>query len=110
MPERSAPEKGYYFFSYDVRIDNEGLETAQLISREWIITDADGNVKEVRGAGVVGKQPTLAPGDSFEYRSFCPLPTAVGAMQGCYRMVTPDGEEFDAIIHPFSLAVPTAVN
>jgi len=110
IPERSAPEEGRYFFAYHVRIANEGPETVQLISREWIITDGNGGVERVQGLGVVGQQPLLAPRQSFEYTSFCPLGTAVGCMHGSYRMVTSTGEGFDATIAPFSLAVPTAVN
>jgi ApaG protein len=110
IPERSAPAEGRYFFAYHVLISNEGTETVQLISREWIITDGDGRVERVQGPGVVGQQPVLAPGQSFEYTSFCPLGTPVGCMHGSYRMVTSAGEGFDATIAPFSLAVPTAVN
>ncbi|MFQ5740691.1 MAG: Co2+/Mg2+ efflux protein ApaG [Acidobacteriota bacterium] len=110
IPERSSPETNRYFFAYHVRISNEGSETAQLRSREWIITDANGTVQKVNGPGVVGEQPVLGPGDSFEYTSFCPLRTAVGAMHGSYQMVTASQDCFDAIIEPFSLAVPTAVN
>ena len=108
--ERSSPQENYYFFAYQVRISNVGHETAQLISREWIITDANGEVQKVQGPGVVGEQPILAPGDAFEYTSFCPLTTQVGSMQGSYRMMSTQGESFDAVIAPFSLAVPNAVN
>jgi ApaG protein len=108
--ERSSPEENYYFFSYQVRISNVGHETAQLVSREWLITDGNGDAQRVQGPGVVGEQPVLAPGESFEYTSFCPLPTAVGAMYGTYRMVLENGESFEAEIAPFSLAVPHAVN
>lgn len=109
--DRSSPEESYYFFAYRVRISNVGGETVQLVSREWIITDGNGDVQRVQGPGVVGEQPLLAPGQAFEYTSFCPLPTPVGAMQGFYRMVLPGTEEgFDAEIAPFSLAVPHAVN
>lgn len=110
VPENSAPDKGYYFFAYRVRISNVGERTAQLISRKWVITDANGQVETVQGAGVVGEQPLLEPGQCFEYTSYCPLPTAVGSMQGVYQMVDPQGQAFEAIIAPFSLAVPTAVN
>jgi ApaG protein len=108
--ERSSPQESYYFFAYRVQISNEGSEKAQLVSREWIITDANGEVQRVQGPGVVGEQPTLSPGDEFEYTSFCPLPTQVGTMHGSYRMVLPDGQSFEAEIAPFSLAVPHAVN
>ena len=110
VPERSVPQQKHYFFSYHIRISNEGRETAQLLSRHWIITDADGDVQEVRGPGVVGETPVLAPGQAFEYTSFCPLPTPVGTMQGTYSMVTADGETFDAAIAPFTLAMPYALN
>lgn len=93
-----------------MRISNVGDETAQLVSREWIITDADGKTERVQGPGVVGEQPVLAPGQMFEYTSFCPLPTPVGTMHGSYQMVTNDGERFDAIIAPFALMAPHAVN
>ena len=110
MPERSAPSDAQYLFEYHVRISNVGSETAQLISREWIITNADGEVERVKGPGVVGEKPVLTPGTSFEYRSFCPLKTSVGSMQGSYQMVTANGEQFDAMISPFTLAVPYALN
>ena len=110
VPERSAPQNNHYFFAYRVRISNVGEETVHLVSREWIITDADGNVEQVNGPGVVGEQPILEPGESFEYTSFCPLPTAIGSMHGSYQMVAASGERFDAEIAPFSLAVPTAIN
>ena len=110
LPERSSPRDSSYLFQYDVRISNVGSETAQLISREWIITNADGEVERVKGPGVIGEQPVLAPGTSFEYTSYCPLKTAVGAMQGSYQMVTANGDRFDAAISPFTLAVPNALN
>jgi ApaG protein len=110
LPERSSPQDSQYFFTYRVRISNVGTERTQLISRAWVITDSDGNVQEVRGPGVVGEQPVLAPGTSFEYSSFCPLKTPVGSMHGTYQMVTDAGEEFDAAISPFTLAVPHALN
>jgi ApaG protein len=110
LPERSSPRDEHYFFTYRVRISNEGTETVQLVSREWIITNAEGEVERVRGPGVVGEQPVLGPGESFEYTSFCPLRTRIGSMHGSYRMVTASGESFDAAIAPFSLAVPTALN
>ena len=110
VPERSSPAESHYFFSYRVRISNEGEETVQLVSREWIITDADGNVERVKGPGVVGEQPVLGPGEAFEYTSFCPLKTSVGSMHGSYQMVTATGEAFDAVIAPFTLATPHALN
>jgi ApaG protein len=110
VPERSSPADGRYFFAYRVRISNVGEETVQLVSRQWVITDADGHVETVNGPGVVGEQPVLAPGEAFEYASFCPLPTPIGSMQGRYQMVSAGGAAFDAEIAPFSLAVPTALN
>ena len=110
LPERSSPREASYLFMYTIRISNVGSRTAQLISREWIITNANGEVERVKGPGVVGEQPVLPPGGSFEYTSFCPLNTPVGSMQGSYQMVTTEGERFDAIIAPFTLAVPNALN
>jgi ApaG protein len=108
--ESSSPPDSYYLFAYQVTISNGGREAAQLVSREWIITDGNGETQRVQGPGVVGEQPVLAPGEEFEYTSFCPLPTPVGSMHGSYRMVLPDGESFEAEIAPFSLAAPHAVN
>ena len=110
LAERSSPREEQYLFQYHVRISNVGTETAQLVSREWIITNADGEVERVKGPGVVGEKPVLAPGGSFEYTSFCPLKTAVGTMQGSYQMVTQDGTRFDAAISAFTLAVPRSVH
>ena len=110
LPERSSPRESSYLFMYTIRISNVGSETAQLLSREWIITNADGEVERVKGPGVVGEQPVLPPGGSFEYTSYCPLKTPVGSMQGSYQMVTANGEHFDAIISPFTLAVPNSLN
>jgi len=110
VPERSEPEHEQWFFAYTVRIHNAGTETAQLVSRHWIITDANGRTEEVRGPGVVGEQPTLEPGASFEYTSACPLGTPFGSMHGSYRMVVRGGEDFDAEIAPFALASPNAVH
>lgn len=109
-PERSEPTHGHWFFIYTVRISNHGTETAQLVNRHWIITDADGHVEEVRGPGVVGEQPILRPGEAFEYTSACPLPTPFGTMHGTYEMITPSGERFDAEIAAFTLAEPHAIN
>lgn len=110
LADRSSPRENQYLFMYHVKISNVGTDTAQLVSREWIITNAEGEVERVKGPGVVGEQPVLAPGASFEYTSYCPLKTAVGSMHGSYQMVTPNGEQFDAIIAPFTLAVPNALN
>lgn len=110
VPEHSDPERGGWLFAYTVRIANEGDDTVQLVSRHWIITDANGHVEEVAGPGVVGAQPVLQPGESFEYTSACPLRTAFGTMHGTYQMVTDDGDRFDAEIAAFSLSTPYAVN
>jgi len=110
VPERSEPQQQYFFFAYRVTIINEGKETAQLMSRQWIITDSDGNTEHVSGPGVVGEQPVMRPGQGFEYTSFCPLRTSFGSMQGSYTMRTESGETFDARIDPFNLAVPGVVN
>jgi ApaG protein len=110
VPEQSDPDRGGWLFAYTVRIANKGEETVQLISRHWIITDGNGNVEEVRGPGVVGAQPVLRPGESFEYTSACPLRTDFGTMHGTYQMLTEDGEYFDAEISAFSLSTPYAVN
>lgn len=110
LSDQSAPRDCHYLFAYHVRISNVGSETAQLISREWIITSAEGEVERVKGPGVVGEQPVLTPGSSFEYTSYCPLKTPVGSMQGSYQMVTPGGEKFDAQIAPFTLATPHALH
>jgi ApaG protein len=109
-PDRSDPPQGQWFFLYTIHIANEGRETVQLLTRHWIITDGDGKVEEVRGPGVVGKQPILAPGESFEYTSGCPLTTAFGVMEGTYQMVTGEGERFDAKIAPFTLSEPYTVH
>jgi len=110
-PEQSQPSKSQWFFLYTVTISNEGEETVQLLTRHWIIKDGTGHVEEVRGPGVVGKQPTLAPGESFTYTSGCPLPTPFGVMEGTYQMVVSgSGEEFDAKIAPFTLSEPYTVH
>jgi ApaG protein len=110
LKERSKPRENDYWFAYFIRISNVGSETAQLISRHWVITDTDGEVEEVRGEGVVGEQPVLAPGVVYNYNSFCNLKTSVGTMHGEYIMVTPGGQTFEARIAPFTLAVPNALN
>ncbi len=110
LAERSEPQASYFFFAYRVRISNLGRETAQLLSREWIITDSDGNEERVQGPGVVGEQPVLAPGESFEYTSFCPLRSSMGSMHGAYTMRAATGTTFEADIAPFTLAVPGVVN
>ena len=109
VPERSRPDEGKWFFAYRVRISNSGDERVQLVSRHWIIEDAHGRAEEVRGPGVVGEQPVLDPGASYEYTSFCPLETPFGSMRGSYRMVAASGE-FDAEIAPFALAEPHSIH
>ena len=110
VPEQSNPDRGGWLFAYTVRIANKGGQTVQLISRHWIITDANGETEEVRGPGVIGAQPVLKPGESFEYTSACPLGTAFGTMHGTYQMVTDGGEQFDAEIAAFSLSTPFGLN
>ncbi len=106
LPERSAPEKGQYFWAYTITITNSGPRTVQLKTRHWIITDATGRTQEVRGEGVVGEQPLLPPGETFEYTSGVPLPTTSGFMTGSYQMVDESGEHFDIEIPVFSLDSP----
>jgi ApaG protein len=106
LPDKSSPEQGHFFWAYTIEITNRGAETVQLKTRHWRITDANGRVQEVRGAGVVGEQPRLSPGESFEYTSGVPLPTPSGFMVGSYSMVTDGGERFDIAIPAFSLDSP----
>jgi ApaG protein len=108
LSERSSPENGYFFWAYKVEITNHGAETVQLKTRHWRITDAHGRLQEVRGAGVVGEEPVLKPGQSFEYTSGVPLPTPSGFMVGTYGMVTEDGVGFNIDIPAFSLDSTTA--
>ena len=103
MPERSSSEKSYYFWAYTVEISNRGKSTVQLKTRHWRITDGLGRLQEVRGPGVVGEEPVLEPGASFEYTSGVPLPTPSGFMVGTYGMVSTDGEHFDIEVPAFSL-------
>lgn len=110
IDEQSEPDSGRYVFAYTITISNSGDVAAQLISRHWIITDANGKVQEVNGDGVVGEQPHLNPGEEFRYSSGAVLETPVGAMQGLYRMEADDGFAFDAPIAPFTLAVPGLLN
>lgn len=109
-PTRSSPQQSQWFFLYTIRITNEGSVTAQLMTRHWIITDATGHVEEVKGPGVVGEQPVLAQGQSFEYTSGCPLTTPFGSMRGSYQMTAADGEQFDAEIAEFILREPHAMH
>jgi ApaG protein len=107
LPTRFSNEA---LFAYTVTIRNTGAVAAQLVSRHWIITDGDGNVHEVRGLGVVGEQPVLAPGEAFEYTSACPLSTPLGTMRGSYQCVAADGTRFDAPIPEFVLSVPRTLH
>jgi ApaG protein len=106
LPERSSAERNQYSWSYTIVITNSGAETVQLRTRHWIITDAAGRTQEVRGEGVIGEQPVLAPGERFEYTSFVPLPTASGFMTGSYQMVSESGERFEIEVPTFSLDSP----
>lgn len=106
----SNPEANRYVFAYTVRIENKGNSGAKLISRHWIITDANNRTQEVKGKGVIGEQPYLKPGESFEYTSGTMMETPVGSMHGSYQMVANDEHEFDAIIEPFTLALPKILN
>ena len=108
--DRSEPAKNQWFFLYHITISNEGSETVQLLTRHWVITDGEGKIEEVRGPGVVGKQPILKPGESFDYTSGCPLSTPFGLMEGTYQMVAENGERFDAKIAPFTLSEPYTVH
>jgi ApaG protein len=110
LPAQSQPEKEKFTFAYHVAIENLGNETAQLISRHWIITDGNGTKREVKGLGVIGEQPLIEPGKHFTYSSFSVLETAVGTMEGSYRMKAQDDSYFVAPIPPFLLAVPGTIN
>jgi len=108
--DHSNPAANQWFFLYTIRIANEGSESCQLVSRHWVIRNATGRVEEVRGPGVVGQQPVLEPGESFEYTSGCPLDTPFGSMHGTYQMVTAGGSRFDAEIARFELREPGAIH
>jgi ApaG protein len=110
LEDQSSPPEGRFVFGYTITIRNEGVVPARLLTRHWVITDANGKVQEVVGEGVVGEQPHLLPGQGFRYSSGAILETPVGAMQGSYRMVADDGEHFDAPIAPFTLAMPGLLN
>ena len=106
LPEQSEPQRGRWFWAYHIRIENESDRTIQLLTRHWIITDGRGARHSVEGEGVVGEQPVIAPGASFDYVSGCPLQTPTGAMQGSYRLIREDGQAFDAAIPRFALLAP----
>ncbi len=110
LPEQSDPDHNRHVFAYTITIVNQGSVPAKLLTRHWIITNAEGRVQEVRGEGVVGEQPYLKPGDGFRYTSGTILETPVGSMQGSYQMVADDGTEFDAEIPAFNLAVPNSLH
>jgi ApaG protein len=110
LADQSDPAKDQYVFTYTIRITNTGDVAAQLLSRHWIITDADHKVQEVKGLGVVGQQPVLKPGESFEYTSGASIPTNVGTMHGSYQMMAADGKAFDAPIPLFTLSVPRTLH
>ena len=110
VPEHSDPDEDKFLFAYTVTIRNTGDIAAQLISRHWIITDANNKVEEVQGLGVVGEQPVLKPGESFEYTSGCPIETPVGSMRGSYQCVAADGTRFDAPIPEFVLSMPRTLH
>jgi ApaG protein len=110
VEDQSDPSKSQYAFAYTITISNTGTVPAQLVSRHWIITDANGKVLEVKGLGVVGQQPLLKPGESFEYTSGTHLETAVGTMHGTYQMIAEDGKAFDAPIPSFTLSVPRVLH
>jgi ApaG protein len=106
LDDQSSPSDNHYVWAYQIRIENESADTVQLLHRYWRITDAQGRVQEVRGAGVVGEQPTLRPGESYEYASGTPLPTPSGIMVGSYEMETAQGTRFDVAVPAFSLDSP----
>jgi ApaG protein len=110
LPEQSEPGKGRWFWAYHVRIENDGRQAVQLVSREWIISDGRGTQHEVRGEGVVGEQPVLEPGGSFDYVSGCPLGTPTGAMEGRYFMIAADGSSFPVEIPRFPLIAPAVTS
>lgn len=110
LEEQSAPDSDRYVFAYTVLIQNQGNIAAKLLSRHWVITDANGKVEEVRGEGVVGEQPYLRPGEGFQYTSGAILETSVGSMQGSYQMLADDGHTFDTDIPPFVLSIPRTLH
>lgn len=110
LPEQSQPEQSRFAFAYTVTVSNNGQVPAKLLSRHWIITNGDGRVQEVRGAGVIGQQPLIEPGQSHTYSSGTVMSSRVGTMQGSYQMLAEDGKRFDATIAPFRLAVPGSLH
>ena len=110
VASQSRPEDEHYVFAYHITISNTGREAAQLISRHWVITDGNGKMQEVHGQGVIGEQPSLAPGEHFRYTSGCVLATPVGTMHGTYQMIAADEHRFEAVIPPFMLAMPRVLH
>jgi ApaG protein len=110
VSEQSDPDRNQFVFAYTIRITNTGNVAAQLVSRHWVIVDADQRVQEVKGVGVVGQQPVIKPGETFEYTSGASLATAVGTMKGTYQMLAEDGRPFDAPIPQFTLSVPRTLH
>ena len=110
LPEQSDEENDQYVFAYTIRITNTGEMAAQVLSRHWIITDADSQIQEVRGRGVVGEQPIILPGRSYEYTSGSSLTTMVGTMRGTYQLKAEDGTKFEAVIPEFTLSVPRVLH
>lgn len=110
LPEQSEPNNQRYLFAYHVLVKNNGSQAAQLVSRHWIITDGQQQTQEVKGLGVVGKQPLIGPGQHFEYSSACPLPTPIGTMKGAFHFVGENGVPFDVAISEFVLAIPSALH
>ena len=110
LPERSQPDKSYYFFSYKIKIINNSEIGVKLLSRYWHIKDGKGQTEDIHGPGVVGKTPSIKPKDVFEYTSFCPLQTPIGFMEGSYRMISENGKHFDVAIPRFKLIAPQFLN
>ncbi|TNE76632.1 MAG: Co2+/Mg2+ efflux protein ApaG [Gammaproteobacteria bacterium] len=110
LPNQSDPAQGRYAFAYHIRLENRGDQAARLLSRHWVITDGNAKVKEVSGPGVVGETPRIEPGNHYQYSSSAVLDTEVGTMEGSYQMISDSGENFDALIPPFLLAVPGAIH
>ncbi|MBM7128268.1 Co2+/Mg2+ efflux protein ApaG [Dyella mobilis] len=110
VPDQSVPDENRYVFAYTIRLHNIGGISARLLTRHWVITDANGKIEEVHGEGVVGEQPWMRPGDDYEYTSGAVLETAVGTMQGSYQMVADDGTRFEAPIPAFTLSIPRTLH
>ncbi len=110
LPDQSDPSANRYVFAYHITISNHSEQTVKLLTRHWIITDAEDKVQEVRGEGVIGQQPVLRPGESFEYTSGCSIATPVGTMKGSYFMEADDGRQFDAPVAEFTLAMPRTLH